>query len=63
MKEAVRVASLYVVIYHARLQPRPKGTFPVRVIVVLTRPDHAPRVCQVFRKQDVPDHVQGRLEF
>ena len=63
MQEAVRVASQYVVTYHVRLQPRPKGTFLVRVIVVLTKPDHAARICQVWRKQDTPDHVQERLEF
>jgi hypothetical protein len=55
MREAVRVASLYIVTYHVRLLPRPAGARLVRVIVVLLRPGHTARIVQVFRKhRDFP---------
>lgn len=50
--EAVRVTRTggHVALYH-RLQPkRPDGTKLVHRIVVLTRANHAPRVCLVFEK-------------
>lgn len=50
--EAVRVTKPggAVVIYHKVMKPRPQGCILERRIVVLTRVNHAPRVCMVFRK-------------
>lgn len=50
--EAVRVtrAGGHVAVYGKRWPPRPQGTRLVRRIVVLTRCQHAPRVCFVFEK-------------
>ncbi len=50
--EAVRVCKVggHVAVYH-RVQPkRPEGTRLVRRIVILTRTNHAPRVCFIFEK-------------
>jgi hypothetical protein len=50
--EAVRVTKVggHIALYH-RMQPkRPDGTKLVHRIVVLTRANHAPRVCFVFEK-------------
>lgn len=54
--EAVRVTRVggHVAVYH-RVQPkRPVGTRLVRRIVVLTRTNHAPRVCFIFEKLGEP---------
>jgi hypothetical protein len=50
--EAVRVTRTggHVAIYHVRQPKRPPGTRLVHRIVVLTRTNHAPRVCFVFEK-------------
>jgi len=59
--EAVRVTRVggHVAVYH-RIQPkRPDGTRLVHRIVVLTRTNHAPRVCFVFEK--LPPASEARL--
>jgi hypothetical protein len=50
--EAVRVCKTggHVAVYHRAQPKRPPGTRLVRRIVVLTRTNHAPRVCFVFEK-------------
>lgn len=50
--EAVRVTRIggYVALYHRRMNSRPKGTIYDRIIVVLTRVNHSPRVCCVFQR-------------
>lgn len=50
--EAVRVCKTggHVAVYHVRQPKRPEGTKLVHRIVVLTRTNHAPRVCFVFEK-------------
>lgn len=54
--EAVRVTKTggHVAVYGKRQPPRPPGTRLVRRIVVLTRCQHAPRVCFVFEKLAPP---------
>lgn len=52
MNEAVRVSSRFVVTYHIRMLPRPKGTRLVRVVVVLLRPGHTARICQINVKKN-----------
>jgi hypothetical protein len=52
MREAVRVSSRYVVTYHVRMLPRPHGTRLVRVVVVLLRPGHLARICQINVKKN-----------
>jgi hypothetical protein len=54
--EAVRVARRQVVTYHVRMQPRPRGTYLERVVVVLLRSGHTARICQIFRKLDAPEY-------
>lgn len=52
IKEAVRVCKPngYVALYDIVLNPRPEGTNYDRIIVVLTRVYHKPRVCCIFKK-------------
>jgi hypothetical protein len=38
------------------MQPRPRGTYLERVIVVLLRSGHTARICQIFRKLDAPEY-------
>lgn len=51
--EAVRVTKPggYICIYHWVLTPRPQGTRLVKVIVVITRVWHRPRVCCIYQKE------------
>jgi hypothetical protein len=50
--EAVRVCKPggHVAIYHKVMKPRPDGCRLVRRVVVLTRVQHAARICMVYRK-------------
>ena len=50
--DSVRVCKTggHVAVYHVRQPKRPAGTRLVHRIVVLTRTNHAPRVCFVFEK-------------
>ena len=54
VKEAVRVCKVggFVCVYHWVLTPRPEGTAFVKVITILTRVWHRPRVCCVFSKEE-----------
>jgi len=52
MREAVRVSSRFVVTYHVRMLPRPRGTRLVRVVVILLRPGHTARICQINVKKN-----------
>ena len=63
MREAVRVSSRYVVTYHVRMLPRPRGTQLVRVIVVLLRPGHSARICQVYVKKNAAGADWGQLSL
>jgi hypothetical protein len=60
-REAVRVARRHVVTYHVRLQPRPRGTYLERVIVVLLRSGHTARIVQIYRKANVPEYATDTL--
>ena len=68
ISEAVRVCKPdgCVAMYHKVLTPRPEGTHRDRIIVVLTRVWHKPRVCTIFQKksydsskQKETDHLYG----
>lgn len=52
-KEAVRVCKLggYVALYDIVLNPRLEGTNYDRIIVVLTRVYHKPRICCIYKKE------------
>ena len=52
VSEAVRVCKEggHVAIYHKVMKPRPEGCRLVRRVVVLTRVNHAARICMVYRK-------------
>jgi len=52
VKEAVRVCKPggHVAIYHKVMKPRPEGCRLVQRVVVLTRVQHAARICMVYRK-------------
>ena len=53
ISEAVRVCkpSGFVAHYDIVLNPRPEGTSFDRIIVILTRVYHKPRVCCIYRKE------------
>lgn len=63
MREAVRVSSRYVVTYHVRMLPRPRGTRLVRVVVVLLRPGHSARICQIHVKKNATGADWGQLSL
>lgn len=50
--EAVRVTKTggYIGLYHRKMPARPKGTIYDRIICILTRVNHSPRICCVFKK-------------
>ena len=54
VSEAVRVCSVggYIAQYDIVLNPRPAGTSLDRIIIILTRVYHKPRVCCVYKKED-----------
>jgi len=53
IKEAVRICKPngIIVMYHKVLTPRPDGCQRKKIIIVLTRVWHKPRVCSIFRKE------------
>ena len=53
ISEAIRVTKPggHICMYHWVLTPRPEGAQLERVIVILTRVWHRPRICCVFRKE------------
>jgi hypothetical protein len=57
--EAVRVCRTggHVAVYQVKQPARPRGTFLVRRIVILTRTGHAPRVCFVFEKGELAQQI------
>jgi len=63
MAEAVRVSSRYVVTYHVRMLPRPRGTRLVRVIAILLRPGHTARICQVYVKKNTAGEDWNQLNL
>lgn len=52
IKEAVRVTKPegYICMYHWLLTPKPKGTSYYKIIVILTRIWHRPRICSIYQK-------------
>lgn len=50
-KEAVRISSKYIAMYHWVVTPRPDDTKLIQRIVLLTRVWHRPRVCCIFKKE------------
>jgi len=55
--EAIRVCKPggYIAHYDIVLNPRPEHTAYDRIIVILTRAYHKPRVCAVYKKDLLPD--------
>jgi hypothetical protein len=54
LDEAVRVTKPngYIVAYHKLKLPRPEGTIHHRIICVINRTWHQPRICCIFKKGD-----------
>jgi hypothetical protein len=63
--EAVRVTRVggHIAVYHKQQPKRPKGTRLVHRIVILTRTNHAPRVCFVFEKLSKKEQVRLDAAF
>lgn len=64
VREAVRVCKPggHVAIYHKVMKPRPDGCRLVRRVVVLTRVQHAARICMVFEKMTAEEAAEFRRE-